>query len=375
MTGEPEKWAVLQAGTGEAGTQMLIAGHKLEIGGDSMIGSAVADGEARIAFDVGKEAVFFRNPYLPDTRSEMALPLISRGSVIGALTIQSQNEAAFSQEDITALQTMADQVANAIENVNLFEQSQKRATELSVLNEMANTFTQTLDPETIFEHMYQYTSRLMDARNFYIALYDKELDEIHLPVFKFRGSAHEEQGTRRRSGNGITEWIIRNRQPVLLRENAATWLEEHHLEMRGFDAQSWMGVPMMRGGEVIGVIAVQSYSTGRKYSQHDLDLLNAVASQAGIAIENARLFQQTQARAQKEQERATQERLVRTITERMRSGQDIPTILKITLDELEKAFGVDVSMIKLGDRDQMVSAGTNPISSRQPVKRITHDGR
>ena len=371
-TGEAGKWAVLQAGTGEAGIQMLIAGHKLEIGGESMIGSAVADGQARIALDVGKEAVFFRNPYLPDTRSEMALPLISRGSVIGALTIQSLEETAFTQEDVTALQTMADQVANAIENVNLYEQSQKRATELSVLNEMASTFTQTLDLESIFEHMLQYTTRLMDARNFYIALYDKELDEIHLPVFKFRGSAHEDQGTRRRSGNGITEWIIRNRQPVLLRENAAAWISEHNLEIRGFDAQSWMGVPMMRGNEVIGVIALQSYSTARKYSQHDLDLLSAVASQAGIAIENARLFQQTQARAQREQERATQERLVRTITERMRSGQDIPTILQITLDELEKAFGINVSMIKLGDRDQLATEAEREIDAE--AESIAFDG-
>lgn len=359
-TGEAGKWAVLQAGTGEAGRQMLAAGHKLEMGGESMIGRAIADGKARIALDVGEEAVFFRNPYLPKTRSEMALPLMARGITLGALTIQSEEESAFSQEDITALQTMADQVANSIENLNLIEQTQERAEELSLLNDMARTFTQTLDIDTILENIYLYTSRLMDANNFYIALYDGELDEIYLPLFKYRGEAHEDQGIRRRSGNGITEWIIKNQKPILLRDNANEWLEEQNLDIHGYDAKSWLGAPMLRGEEVSGVIAVQSYSTNRKYSTHHLDLLSAVASQAAIAIENAILFKETQARAQTEQERATQERLVRTITENVRSGEDIQSILRIALEELGGAIGANKSIIKLGSREQLLKVEAGP---------------
>jgi putative methionine-R-sulfoxide reductase with GAF domain len=108
---ESGEYAVLHAGTGEAGRQMLEMGHKMEVGGTSMVGWCVANAKARIALDVGKEAVRFENPLLPETRSEMALPLISRGRVIGAMTIQSDKSAAFSNEDITVLQTMADQVA------------------------------------------------------------------------------------------------------------------------------------------------------------------------------------------------------------------------------------------------------------------------
>jgi PAS domain S-box-containing protein len=105
-TGEPYKWAVLRAGTGEAGRQMLRQGHKLEIGGTSMIGWCIANKQARITLDVGEDAVRFDNPHLPNTRSELALPLINRGRPIGALTIQSDQEAAFTKEDIAALQTM-----------------------------------------------------------------------------------------------------------------------------------------------------------------------------------------------------------------------------------------------------------------------------
>jgi DNA-binding LacI/PurR family transcriptional regulator/GAF domain-containing protein len=142
--GEPGgKWAVLQAATGEAGQQMLAQGHRLEVGGESMIGWCIANKQARIALDVGEEAVRFENPFLPETRSELALPLISRGQAIGALTIQSAQEAAFSDDDVAVLQTMADQLANAIQSARLFEEQQRagsllseRVKELDLLNEI-----------------------------------------------------------------------------------------------------------------------------------------------------------------------------------------------------------------------------------------------
>ncbi|GAB4579374.1 MAG: hypothetical protein Fur0022_21120 [Anaerolineales bacterium] len=119
---ESRHWAVLRAGRGEAGRKMVEAGHKLEVGGQSMIGASIAWREARIALDVGEEAVFFRNPYLPETRSEMALPLIVGENTFGAVTVQSTEEAAFSDEDISSLMAMADQLAMAIHNAYLLRE-------------------------------------------------------------------------------------------------------------------------------------------------------------------------------------------------------------------------------------------------------------
>ena len=131
LVDEAGEWAVLRSGTGQAGQRMLEVGHKLAVGGDSTIGQCVANAQARIALDVGKEAIRFDNPYLPETRSEMALPLTSRGRwCIGALTVQSADEAAFSTRDIAVLQTMADHLAIAIENARLYEQVQLNAVEL-----------------------------------------------------------------------------------------------------------------------------------------------------------------------------------------------------------------------------------------------------
>jgi signal transduction histidine kinase len=122
LVDETGEWAILHAGSGQAGQILLTRGHRLKIGSTSMIGWCIANQKARIALDVGNEAVRFSNPLLPDTRSELALPLISRGLVIGALGIQSDQEAAFSEEDVTIFQAMADQLANAISNARWYNQ-------------------------------------------------------------------------------------------------------------------------------------------------------------------------------------------------------------------------------------------------------------
>lgn len=135
QTDEAYKWAVLRAGTGEAGRKMVKQRHELRVSeGHSMVGECIAAGEARVEQDVSKAAVHSRNPLLPDTRSELALPLISHGEVIGALTVQSAEPLAFTEEDISILQTMAGQVANAIENTRLYEQTKDALKELETIN-------------------------------------------------------------------------------------------------------------------------------------------------------------------------------------------------------------------------------------------------
>ena len=125
---ETRAWAVLRAGTGEAGRQMEAQARRIKVGGDTMVGWCIANRQYRLAENVSEEAALLKNPLLPGTRSKLALPLISRGQAIGAMTFQSAQPAAFTEEDITTLQTMADQLANAIENARLFAEH-KRAQE------------------------------------------------------------------------------------------------------------------------------------------------------------------------------------------------------------------------------------------------------
>jgi|GEM_PF-721483 len=120
QTDSTRQWATLRAGTGEAGRQMVAKGRRIQVGGDSTVGWCIANRQYRLTEDVSEEAARLKNPLLPETRSKLALPLISRGQAIGAMTFQSAQPAAFTEEDITTLQTMADQLANAIENARLF---------------------------------------------------------------------------------------------------------------------------------------------------------------------------------------------------------------------------------------------------------------
>ncbi|KAA0277962.1 MAG: GAF domain-containing protein, partial [Chloroflexi bacterium] len=154
LVDDARQYAVLRAGRGEAGRAMLREGHKLAIGGNSMIGASIANKKGRIALDVGEEAVFFENPHLPNTRSEMALPLVIADEVIGALTVQSTEEAAFHEEDIDALQTMADQLAVAIQNSKLHRQEERRSRLLRAANRVGKETASILDldqllPQTV----------------------------------------------------------------------------------------------------------------------------------------------------------------------------------------------------------------------------------
>ena len=134
MMDDANEYAVLQAGTGEAGQKMLAQNHRLLRGGSSMIGWAVARNEPRITQETMFEKIRFKNPLLPLTRSEMAIPISSRDVVFGAMTIQADEINAFSQEDISLLQSIADSLAIAIENAKLYEDNQNYLEEIRGLN-------------------------------------------------------------------------------------------------------------------------------------------------------------------------------------------------------------------------------------------------
>jgi len=186
---ESKEWAILSAATGRMGEEMLATGHRLKVEDSSMIGWCIRHSEARIALDVGEDAVRFKNPYLPLTRSEMALPLITRGEVIGAMTIQSQLPSAFSRVDTTALQTMADQVANAIKNARLFTERVDLNKELGEQNAELERFTYTVShdlksPLVTIRGFLGYLRQ--DAESGDMQRFDKDLNRIGNAVDKMQ---------------------------------------------------------------------------------------------------------------------------------------------------------------------------------------------
>lgn len=162
--------AVLKAATGEAGRIQIEKGHRLPIGGRSLIGGATGDGRARITQDVTQDDEWQPNPYLPDTRSELALPLRVRGEIIGALTVQSSEPHAFSTELISILQTMGDQLAVAIDNSRLLAGAEERIQRQRILNQISNQLHNTSDIDEIVRIGLQALSEQMNGRSVHLSL-------------------------------------------------------------------------------------------------------------------------------------------------------------------------------------------------------------
>ncbi len=175
----------------------------------------------------------------------------------------------------------------------LFGEIRIQAQEQATLNELGQALTARLSVEQVLDESYRQAARLIDTTNFYVALYNPDEDEITFAIDVVKGDIRKPY-TSRKAGNGLTEYIIHSRASLLIEENIGRRLQELGIEAIGPQADSWLGVPLMTGGRVLGVMAVQSYSTPRLYNKHDRDLLAAIASQAAIAIENARLFEETQ---------------------------------------------------------------------------------
>ena len=185
------EYAVLNAGTGEAGAQMIANTHKLAVGGVSMIGWSTATQKPRIALDVGKEAIRFSNPLLPLTRSELAMPIVSRSITIGALTLQSEKESAFNENDILAFQSIADGLAVALENANLFQEARSNLEEIQDLNRIylqkswgRKAETQSNLAYTFEEKKKKAGSDGLETVTFPLLLRDQPLGEISLEVDK-----------------------------------------------------------------------------------------------------------------------------------------------------------------------------------------------
>jgi GAF domain-containing protein len=276
---EPRQYAVLSAANSEGGGKMIERKHRLRVGEEGIVGYATSTGEPRIAMDVGQDPVFFNSPDLPDTHSEMALPLRSGDQIVGALDVQSKEIGAFREEDIQMLSLLANQVSLAIENARLFDETRIALAEAEAVSRQVTR---------------EAWGRLSVEQ-------------------KLVGYRYSITGT-----SPLNE-------PINLTEAARGKGQGKQTEV------SQVVVPIELRGETIGNLVVQSPSAGR-LNQDQLDLIKAVAERVALSAENARLFEETTRRAERE-------RLVSDITGRIRSMNDPQAMIQTAIEELRKALG------------------------------------
>jgi PAS domain S-box-containing protein len=341
LVDEAREWAVLRAGTGEAGRIQLEQGHKLKIGGESMIGWSVANRQARIALDVGEEAVHFHNPYLPETHSEMALPLISRDQVLGAVTVQSVERAAFSDEDITLLQTMADHVANTIQNARLFENAATRLKETQALQEYSEDLSGTLQVTEITEVFFKACTDILGFDFGIFSLVDSNQERVKAIAGVGVTEEHISQANHPLDSKDIMADIIRTGKTEII----SGWDDRFDKDIFEGEGHADWGLriftPITLRQKNIGLVEVGfNKNIGSNIQDTQIKLLRAFIDQTALALESAQRYEATQKAAYREQ-------IIREITGKIRNSVTVDDILKTTVIELSKVVGASSGNITL----------------------------
>lgn len=291
---DKREYAVLHAASSEGGRCMLERGHKLKVGEVGIVGFVTDTGEPRIALDVGQDAVHFSNPDLPDTRSEMAVPLAMRGQVIGALDVQSTDVSAFTDGDVATLQIIADHLANAIENARLYEKLQQEAKQLSLINQIAAEISSTLDLDKTLQTLVDELARVMKAEQCALAIFDEREEYGDVVAEYLEDGCVPSTGVRiPLRHNPAIEVVRQTRKPLAVRDaQHDPRMEKVWDIMKQRRTQSIMIVPIVIGGKVIGTIGVDAVSNPRDFTREEQWLAETIAHHASIAIQNARRYEE-----------------------------------------------------------------------------------
>jgi signal transduction histidine kinase len=224
----------------------------------------------------------------------LAVPMLMENQVLGVLVAENYHTSqAFGQTGVTLLSTIARQTAVAIDNARKGERLGRKMNALKAVNNIGKKLNESIElsESDILNLIDEQVTGLMDTRNMYIALYDDEKDEVRFPLMRVNGVPHDVPP--RRGGQGRTEWIIENREPVLIQtlEQSKKWYTQPgRTEYIGQPFASWIGVPMIARNRVIGVIAAYEDNREHVYDEDDLEVLQAIAGQAATVFENARLY-------------------------------------------------------------------------------------
>ena len=292
-----DEWAILRAGTGSAGSAMIARNHRIKIG-SGMIGWSITNAQPRVALNIDADAVRLANPELPETRSESAIPLRLRDKVLGAITVQSQKPDAFGEVEIDSFLALADLIAISLENTRLLTESQ------IALEEAQRSYGETS------RHAWRQLLHTGGASGY---RYDRH--SIN-PIVNVPGSA---------------DWLPEMRQAAQTRKSVQRLTKQA--------ATLYLPIPIR--DQVLGVVNLtRSQIPITNWADDEIALLESLAEQLGLAIESARLYQDTRRSAMREQ-------LTGDVTTRIRETLNIETVLRTAVQEIQKAVGAPEVIISL----------------------------
>jgi len=328
--------------------------NRLKIGSEGLTGWVAQTGEPALVPDVNQDTRYlWMQGSL--TRSELVVPVITKGRIIGVLDAQSRQFDDFSQADLELMQAIASQTGIAIENARLFAETQRllketeqRANELSIINNVQQGLASKLDIQSIYDLVGDRFHDIFNAQVVMISTYDPQSDSIEHRYAIERGARVYSPG--KHPPGGFRSQIIRTRQPLLVNTNvaeAAARLGQPTLPGT-ITPKSWLGVPMLVGSQVTGILSVQNVDEENAFNESDVRILQTFAASMSIALENARLFSNLERRAE-------QFRVLAEVSQHVISLMSVDELLGNIARTVKESFGYLHVGIGLVEKNEVVS--------------------
>ncbi|MFC1936604.1 GAF domain-containing protein [Chloroflexota bacterium] len=320
------EYAVIQESTGEAGRTMKAEGHRLEVGSQSIIGYATGHKQPLVVNDVTQDPTHRFNPLLPDTRAELGIPLMLGDRVLGALDVQSTKPYAFSSDDIEVLQILADQLAIAVANADLFSEIQEHLAQHRLIHHVT---TVAASSTSLQESLASAVQGLRVTLGDRVAILMADFDTRLLRVVASAGYEDDVLGLQIPFGQGITGWVAENREPLMINDV----LNDPRYIVGKDTVRAELAVPLNYRGELLGVLNVESDEINA-FDQHDQDILGTLAGSLSAIVVNARLTER--------------QRQLFDVTNKIRRSVNIETIMETTATELSKVLQTRKMRIQVG---------------------------
>ena len=334
-TGE---YVVVREATGDAGAQLKRSGFKLGIGSKSIVGFVAGNGEQLIVNDTTRDATYYPNPLLPETRAEAALPLRVGDRIVGVLDVQSTSPYAFAKDNLRTLQILSDQLGIAVVNTELFAETQEHLAQHRLLHHITTTAASGTTLDEALESAVNGLQVTLGGDRVAILLADRE--KKILEVKAAVGYAPEVYELKVPIGHGITGWAASHRRTLRI----SNVKEDTRYIEGSVNTNSELVIPMIYRSELLGVLNVESEQLNA-YTESDEELLGTLGGSLAAIIANARLLEQIRAQAERE-------RVLFEITDKIRRTTDLQTILTTTVSELTRVTGASRVHVKLGSSDE-----------------------
>ena len=327
-------YVIIREATGEAGVQMKREGHKLAIGSKSTVGFVAGQGEQLVINDTAKDATHKPNPWLPATRAEAAFPLKIGERILGVLDVQSTVPYSFSLEDLNTFQILADQLAIAVNNTELFAEIQEHLSQHRLLHHITTSAASGTTLEEALVSTVQGLQVTLGGDRVAILLSDEERQ--NLTVKAWVGYSGEATDLVVPFGSGITGWVAAHRKPLRVNDVSQ---DARYIQV-SVNTTSELALPLIFRNDILGVLNIESEQAAA-YTDNDEEMLGTLAGSLAAIIANARLVEQIR-------KQAGRERMLYEITSKIRRSTDMQTILSTTVTELSRATGAKKTQITIG---------------------------